>query len=802
MRRHPFLIALVILIVGTTGLSLAADAGWPGLRGPDYDGAVRTAKLVGADGKGALSLGWKKSLGSGYSMPAAADGRIIAMFSSGDGDFAAAFKPDNGDELWRYRIADLYKGHDGSHDGPLSSPLIAGGRVYGLSPRGQLFALDAATGKAIWSKDLVKEQGAKTPFYGFTTSPILVGGALIVQMGAGAGKSIGGFRPEDGSLIWSAGDDSVNYQTPIAATLGGKLQVLAAGDTTLVGLDPAGGKVLWSHPHKGDQSATGGQSIVPVPAGEGRFLLRNKNDSSTMLKVAAGPAGAWEITELWTKNSIRGNYIIPVYHDGYLYGMSGFILTCVDAATGEPQWKSREPGDGFLTLVGGHLVIISKPGALRVAAASPAGYQEVARMDLFSEHAWSAVAYADGHLYARSMAHLARVDVVAPAAAPQTIAGGSWVEGTGFGRFLSEAGKASDKSSVIDKYLAQWKSLPIVEDSGAVHFVYRGEAKDVALVGDLIGSEREDPMSRLEGTDLYHYSARLEPDAAITYGFVVDYGEPAADPRNPRKANGLSGDVSLLVMPGWQEPAPAGAVDAARQGKLETLEITTRSGAEGKEKKRTAQIYLPAGYDAQKERRYPTLYVPDGKDALEKGGMKETLDRLMDTSLEPLIAIFIMPDPEASWELWNVDPYVQMVVDDLLPAIDAKYRTEPLAARRAIAGAGGGGSAALIGALTHPDKFVRVGSQSPFIFDRAQYVDQVKDAEKQPLVMYLGWGTYDMRSTREAWDTAQGNRALWSYLRERGYRPAGGEAHEGFGWSFWRGHTGEMLAALFPARKE
>ena len=59
-------------------------------------------------------------------------------------------------------------------------------------------------------------------------------------------------------------------------------------------------------------------------------------------------------------------------------------------------------------------------------------------------------------------------------------------------------------------------------------------------------------------------------------------------------------------------------------------------------------------------------------------------------------------------------------------------------------------------------------------------------------------GTYDLRPPHEAWDMAQDNRDIWSHLREFGYRPAGGEVPEGPAWSFWRGHTDEMLATLFP----
>ncbi|MGH9869539.1 MAG: PQQ-binding-like beta-propeller repeat protein [Candidatus Polarisedimenticolia bacterium] len=796
----PTVALMVLTLLALPARAEAASSSWPGMLGPGYDGAVRDAKLAVAGDSVAAALAWKRSLGSGYSVLAAGDGRVFAMFSTAEGNFAAGFDQKTGDELWRYRIEDVYKGHDGSHDGPVSSPALGAGRLFGLSPRGVLFALDVATGKAAWTKDLVAEMGAKSPFYGFTSSPILLNTTLVVEIGAGEGKAIAAFQAGDGKLLWSAGNDEIHYHSPIAATIGGRSQVVAAGSKTLWGLEPGTGKLLWSYEHKGDESAMGGQKLIPVPAGDGRFLLTNKQDSSTMIRVAPGAGGTYQVSELWTKNSIRGTYVIPVYHDGHIYGVTGLILTCVDAATGEAKWKSREAGDGFVTLVGGHLVILTKQGTLHIAEASPAGYKELARMSLFDEHAWSAVAYADGHLFARSMAHLARIDVVSRAAAPAVTIAGSWVQNTGFGRFLAEAEKAPDKAAAVDAYFKKQTSFPIVESDGAVHFVYRGKGTDVAIVGDMLGESREDPMQRLAGSDLFHYSMRLEPDASVTYGYIVDYEKPAADPRNSRKGSGAFGDISLLAMPAWRTLPQAAPAEAARQGKLETLEFTSRIG--GKEKKRTAEIYLPAGYATRSDTRYPTLYVHDGKAALEKGDMKNLLDRLIGTEVDPLIAVFVMPDPENPWEYWQVDPYVEMVATELVPKVDERYRTVAQPMARASVGAGGGASEALACVLKHPALFQRLGGLSPFVIGRRDYETQVPSADKQPLVVFLGWGTYDTRSSREAWDTAQGNRELWGLLRERGHRPSGGERPEGTGWSFWRGHTGAMISALFPRRAE
>jgi enterochelin esterase-like enzyme/outer membrane protein assembly factor BamB len=787
------LAAFIALVLGVGRLQ--ADHGWPGLRGPSFDGSVRDASLFDGD-RADLALGWKRALGSGYSTLSVADGRVIAMFAADEVDVVAAFATETGDELWRYTIGDAYKGHDGSHDGPIATPTLAGGKVFGLGTWGHLFALDGATGRPLWTRHLVDDHGATKPHYGFTSSPVVANGVLVVEIGAGEGKSIAGFDTTTGDLLWSLGDDPIAYQSPVVVTLGGQSQVLAASATNLYGIDAATGRVLWQYEHGGDETGMGGETIIPVPAGEGRFLLPNKQDQSVMLEVVRA-GDTFEVKELWASNAIRSSYVHPVFHQGYLYGMAGRIFTCVDAATGETQWRSREPGDGFPTLVGDHLVIITKPGTLHVAEASPEGYHELARMDLFEDQSWSAVAYADGKLFARSMGELARIDPSGASGAGGTEA--SWVASTAFGVFLADVEKAGDKAAMIDTYLAAQSSFPIIEPSGAVHFVYRGEAEDVGIVGDMIGFRREDPMTRVAGTDLFYYSMVLEPTAAVAYGFIPDYGEAIADPRNAQTGRGLFGEVSWFAMPAWEAPAFLHPADAARQGRIETVSWTSEV-REGQE--RSAKVYLPAGYDRDPERRYATVYIPDGQAALDDGVLQNALDNLISAQVEPVIAVFVMPHGDnPRRDLGDANGYAKMLATELVPRVDAAFRTIPERMSRATAGVAGAADIALISAFEHADVFGRVAAQSSTFLDPSAVIALLGDGNALPTVIYHEWGTYHLRSPHEAWDMAESNRVLWQALRDHGYRPVGGEVPDGFGWACWQGRTDDWLAALFPMHR-
>ena len=809
MRKTPGWFLVNLMILSLPAASVLADAGWPGLRGPDSNGAVHDARLFPSASAG-LKVGWKRPLGSGYSSVAVADGRVVTMFADGENDVVAAFDMESGDELWRYAFAETYPGHDGSHDGPISTPVIGGGRVFGLGPWGHLFAVNAEDGKVLWTRHLVEDFESVTPHYGFATSPLLVEDILVLEMGAAEGKAVAGFSAADGKLVWTAGDDTVNYHSPILTTIAGRLQVLAAGKEKLFGIEPRSGEILWSHEHGGDGRGTGSDTIIPLPAGEGRFLVLNKRDGSTMFQIKKGKEIDYEVQELWSNNSIRGTYVTPVYSDGYIYGTSGRVLVCLDAATGEVQWRSRQPGDGFPTLVGKDLVIITKPGGLHVAKASPDGYAAVTELDLFDEHSWSQVAYADGHLFARSMGHLARIDVTSGGSSHEV--GQSWLARTRFGAFLAELERTPDKAALVDTFLEKQGSFPIVEAPDVVHFVYRGEAEDVGIAGDMIGSRREEPMTRVQGTDLFYYSTRLEADAAVTYGFIVDFGETMADPRNPLPGKGLFGEVSWLSMPARDVAVFDGEPDTSRQGRMETVEQDREMGEdegqdegedEGEDEaaKLTAEVYLPADYDGDSRRRYPTVYVYGGGEALEEGGMKNALDHLIGRKIDPLIAVFVKADDGATYD---ADSYNKMVLTELIPLIDDRYRTLADAHHRGVMGSGSGAATALYGSFQHPDIFGRVGSQPPewWVDSETPLEESMQAAEASSLSIYLDWGTYGFRSPHEAWDLSAATREVWAQLRASSYRPAGGERPEGYGWSCWRGHTADMLVALFPLQRQ
>ncbi len=155
------------------------------------------------------------------------------------------------------------------------------------------------------------------------------------------------------------------------------------------------------------------------------------------------------------------------------------------------------------------------------------------------------------------------------------------------------------------------------------------------------------------------------------------------------------------------------------------------------------------------------------------------------------------PPPEEEVE----DAVANLLAHDVVPFLERRYGNAASPEKRALVGTGFAAWRAAYAAFRHPTVFGAVGLQSLSMLDTDQDLleKQVRTAAEVPLRLYLDWGRYDRRGTREAWDMRRANQRFDAFLRERGYSPAGGEVPEGAGWAGWRNRTDRVFEALFPA---
>ncbi|MGI9647453.1 MAG: PQQ-binding-like beta-propeller repeat protein, partial [Acidimicrobiia bacterium] len=615
-------LALAVLAAATPSV---ADEPWPAFRGPGTTG-VSAEQLPEGDGPLAFELVWKRPLGSAYSGISIAGGLVVTGYSDGEHDFVGAFDPQTGEEVWQHAFAPHYKGHDGSHDGTTATPSISGGRVFMASPWGHLVALDLATGEPLWTRHMIDDFGGEKPLYGFAASPLVVGDSVVMSV-CSETESIVALDAASGEVTWRSLDRPCggSQGSPVLMEIEGEAQIVVlAPSGLLAGLDPATGSLSWELELEGRADAMGSNSQSPLALGGNRMLIKHRSGETAVVALEGGAEGLTP-SVVASGRGLARSYSPPTLWGDTLFGYSARFLSAVDPSSGELLWRSREPGDGFLLAVDGQLAVITKTGSLHLGAASPEGWQETARLDLFDDLAWSPPSFAGDSIYVRSLGEMARVRLVrremeltaevSGPAIPAALAG-----------LVAEVAKG-DATAAVDSFL-DGRELPLI-DGTEVTFLFRG-GEDVAIAGEMIGMRREEPMIPLEGTDLWWWSAEIDRRARMSYLFFVG-DEPHVDNSHDRHTTstilgpdmnwfrGTPLEMSWFAMPEWPglsiEP-----LDRVGGSRLETIKapFQPEAGEDGtvpEPVEVTLHVWLPPGYDESDE-RYPTVY-PLNSEALD-----------------------------------------------------------------------------------------------------------------------------------------------------------------------------------------
>lgn len=161
--------------------------------------------------------------------------------------------------------------------------------------------------------------------------------------------------------------------------------------------------------------------------------------------------------------------------------------------------------------------------------------------------------------------------------------------------------------------------------------------------------------------------------------------------------------------------------------------ITIESEALGRDAR--VGVYLPAGYEENQERHYPTLYFLHGlfgsERKWESRGMPEILDQMIESG-DAEEMIVVCPDGKNSMYVnWvsGKGRWKDFIVEDLVQAIDARYRTIPGRTGRGISGDSMGGYGAFNLAFHHPDVFGSVSAHSAALYPVE--IDELPDWVKQ-----------------------------------------------------------------------
>lgn len=434
--RGVFLSGLILgsWLLTSVGQLQADD--WPQWRGPTRDGVWRETGVVEKFSGPQLKLRWREPLGSGYSGPTVADGRVYVTDRQTDPEQVErvhCLDWQTGRKLWTHSYACPYNSV-GYTAGPRAAVSIADGRVYALGTMGHLFCLDAAQGTVLWKKTPGVDYQVRVPIWGISSAPLVDGDFVVVQLGAADGACLVALDKKTGAEKWRALNDRASYSAPVLIQQAGRRVLVCWTGDNVVGLDPATGAVLWKYPFPPTKMVI--NVPTPVIAGE-RLFLSAFYDGALLLKLRSDQPA---VEKLWrrqganerTTDALHAMISTPYLEGDYIYGVDSYgQLRCLDARTGDRIWEDLTAvptarwGTIHMVRNGERMWMFNERGELLIAKLSPQGFQELSRTKLLEPTTaqldqrggvcWSHPAYAYKHVFARNDRELVCASLEAPA---------------------------------------------------------------------------------------------------------------------------------------------------------------------------------------------------------------------------------------------------------------------------------------------------------------------------------------------------------------------------------------------------
>lgn len=405
---------------------LAKDAvthDWTSFLGPTHNAISTETRLSRALPP---PLVWEFPKGTSYASPAVAGDRLVLVHRVGDEEVVECLHPETGARHWNFRYATDFEDRYGYNNGPRSSPVVDGDRVYTVGAQGQLHCFDLRSGKLVWRRNIAAEYKVPQDFFGTASTPLIDDKLLIHNIGAPGGPCVAGLDKMTGREVWRAGREwGPSYASPVPAVVHGKRRifVFAGGDSTppsggLMSIDPATGRVDFSFPWR-SRSYESVNASCPVVFDNKVFISASYRTGGALLEIRP------DLTHriVWTTQDFGLHWNTPIYRNGYLYGFDGrnepdASLACVDAASGKVVWRATPEWNetftiggtrrqqllgayrGSLLAVDGQFLCLGEMGHLVWMDLTPNGYKEVSHAWLFAaRESWALPVLSRGLLY-------------------------------------------------------------------------------------------------------------------------------------------------------------------------------------------------------------------------------------------------------------------------------------------------------------------------------------------------------------------------------------------------------------------
>ncbi len=356
---------------------------------------------------------------------------------------------------------------------------------------------------------------------------------------------------------------------------------------------------------------------------------------------------------------------------------------------------------------------------------------------------------------------------------------------------LASASSAEQRARIVDDFFAavdRGGGTPLRSRSGdRVAFVARGAPSSTWWVAGSFNGWQigRNALTRVGQSDLYAAELSVPRDAAHAYKLVD--GQTWLEDKRARNVvwDGIDrkavGEFNAVVHPELQD-AGKGRLVAWRGFRSSVLNDA-----------RDVFIYLPAAYDRAECPTLPSIVYHDGNESLTRSPYTVPADAefAKDPSLAAVLVFVALPSQNVRIQQYGpgllADGYLRFLRDELIPALSRSFRLCTSPKDRGISGASMGGLISAYGALTMPDTFGYVGSQSgSYWWDNEMLVAKVRNDPAVPVRFYVDHGCPG--------DGCDSNRRFVEALKAKGYvhkhlEEAGGQ-HD---WAYWQKRMPEVF---------
>ncbi len=446
VRRKAAIIASLEKADRPTG---PVDRDWTQFMGPRQDSRINSARLADEWPASGPKKLWSRELGDGYSCIVSDGERLYTMYSvprdateeelnaaegekkeeGGDakkeGDDAASAKkkqvrqdvvtaldPKTGRTLWEYRYDAPFtdKMLTDFGEGPRSTPLIVGDRLYTVSALVQLHCLAKDSGSVLWSHDLRKEYDASPMGRGYGASPFAFGDMIILPMN-GENQAVIAFDQKTGDVVWKNQSFGPSYATPFVMKVHGEDHLVIFADKGVNGLDPKDGRLLWSAEH-----ADGANISTPVWGDDNTLFVSSAYGiGSRGFRVNKLEDGTFKAEEMWYNRKMKIHHGNAIRIGDVVYGSSGdfgpAFFAAVDMKSGDFLWRERGLSKATAVYADSKMIILDEDGNLMLALVSPVGMQIVSRAGILKKVSWTMPTLVGTTLYVRDLHTIAAYEL-------------------------------------------------------------------------------------------------------------------------------------------------------------------------------------------------------------------------------------------------------------------------------------------------------------------------------------------------------------------------------------------------------